>query len=116
MSGRTLWNLPPRGKKYLKHEEGPNSGQEILNNTLPAIFNRAGYETFRTCKNGNSYSLANAQFQIVKDKTSSTAGEEDGRQWHRRQVIEYLNKRADQGTSKPFFIYLVFSHPHDSRN
>ncbi len=115
MSGRTLWNLPPRGKKHLKQEEGPNSGQEILNNTLPAIFNRAGYETFRTCKNGNSYSLANAQFQIVKDKTSRKAGEEDGSQWHRRQVIEYLNKRGDQGTSKPFFIYFGLSHPHDER-
>ena len=115
MSGRTLWNLPPRGKKHLKQEEGVNPKGEILNNTLPAIFNRAGYETFRTCKSGNSYSLANAQFQIVKDKTSRNAGEEDGSQWHSRQVIEYLDKRTDQGTSKPFFIYFGFSHPHDER-
>lgn len=115
MSGRTLWNLPPRGKKYLKQEEGVNSEEEILNNTLPAIFNRAGYETFRTCKKGNSYSLANTQFQIVKDKTSRKAGDEDGSQWHSRQVIEYLDQRADQGTSKPFLIYFGFSHPHDER-
>ena len=69
MSGRTLWHLPPRGKKHLKKEEGKASGPEILQNTLPAVFNRAGYETFRTCKNGNSYALANALFQVVKDKT-----------------------------------------------
>ena len=57
MSGRTLWHLPPRGKKHLKKEEGKASGPEILQNTLPAVFNRAGYETFRTCKNGNSYAF-----------------------------------------------------------
>ena len=39
-----LWHLPPRGKKHLKKEEGKTSGQDILNNTLPAVFNRAGYE------------------------------------------------------------------------
>ena len=75
MSGRTLWHLPPRGKKHLKQEEGKVSGVEILNNTLPEVFNRAGYETFRTCKNGNSYSLANGLFQIVKDKSCRNADE-----------------------------------------
>ena len=73
MSGRTLWHLPPRGKKHLKKEEGKTSGQDILNNTLPAVFNRAGYETFRTCKNGNSYSQANALFKVVRDKTARKA-------------------------------------------
>ena len=116
MSGRTLWHLPPRGKKHLKKEEGKTSGPEILNNSLPAVFNRAGYETFRTCKNGNSYSLANALFQIVKDKTARKAGEEDGSQWHGRQVLDYLNARAAQKEEKkPFLIYFGFSHPHDER-
>lgn len=116
MSGRTLWHLPPRGKKHLKKEEGKTSGPEILKNSLPAVFNRAGYETFRTCKNGNSYSLANALFQIVKDKTARKAGEEDGSQWHGRQVLDYLNARATQKEEKkPFLIYFGFSHPHDER-
>ena len=32
---------------------------------MPAIFNRAGYATFRTCKIGNSYDAANRLFQII---------------------------------------------------
>ena len=116
MSGRTLWHLPPRGKKHLKQEEGQFSGVEILNNTLPAVFNRAGYETFRTCKNGNSYSLANGLFKIVKDKSCRNADEESGSQWHGKQVLNYLNERSKQDEKKPFFIYFGFSHPHDARN
>ncbi len=116
MSGRSLWHLPPRGKKHLQHEVGKVSGVEILNNSLPAVFNRAGYETFRTCKNGNSYSLANKLFQIVKDKSCRNADDESGSQWHGRQVLNYLNDRAKQEDNKPFFIYFGFSHPHDARN
>ena len=115
MSGRTLWHLPPRGKKHLKKEEGKTSGQDILNNTLPAVFNRAGYETFRTCKKGNSYSQANELFQIVRDKTARKAGEEDGSQWHGRQLLDYLEGRAKQKNRKPFLAYFGFSHPHDER-
>ena len=48
MSGRTLWHLPPRGKKHRKIEEGITGGKNILNNTIPAVFNRSGYDTFRT--------------------------------------------------------------------
>ena len=59
MSGRPLWHLPRRGKKHLKREEGVTNGLDILNNTIPAVFNRAGYDTMRTCKNGNSYNAAN---------------------------------------------------------
>ena len=115
MSGRTLWHLPPRGKKHLKKEEGKTGGQDILNNTLPAIFNRAGYETFRTCKKGNSFSQANALFQIVKDKTARKAGDEDGSQWHGRQLLDYLEDRSQRKASKPFLAYFGFSHPHDER-
>lgn len=115
MSGRTLWHLPPRGRKHLKGEEGKVSGQDILNHTLPAVFNRAGYETFRTCKNGNSYALANALFQIVKDKTARKAGEQDGSQWHGRQLLDYLDDRIKRKAKKPFLAYFGFSHPHDER-
>ena len=115
MSGRTLWHLPARGKKHLKKEEGKASGADILNNTIPAVFNRAGYETFRTCKNGNSYGLANALFQIVKDKSCRNADEENGSQWHGRQVLNFLNERSSRKEKKPFMIHFGFSHPHDAR-
>ncbi|MEM0970524.1 MAG: sulfatase-like hydrolase/transferase, partial [Verrucomicrobiota bacterium] len=115
MSGRTLWHLPPRGKKHLQGEVGTSDGAEILNNTIPAVFNRAGYDTFRTCKNGNSYALANALFTTVRDKTSRGAGDEDGSQWHGRQTLDFLQERERSGESKPFLIYLGFSHPHDPR-
>ena len=115
MSRRTRWHLAPRGRKHLKGEEGKVSGQDILNHTLPAVFNRAGYETFRTCKNGNSYALANALFQIVKDKTARKAGEQDGSQWHGRQLLDYLDDRIKRKAKKPFLAYFGFSHPHDER-
>jgi arylsulfatase A-like enzyme len=116
MSGRTLWNLPPRGKKHRKQEEGKGSRVEILQNTLPAVFNRAGYETFRTCKNGNSYALANELFQIVKDKSCRNADVDSGSQWHGSQVLSYLEERHVRKEEKPFLIYFGFSHPHDARN
>ncbi|MCP4848735.1 MAG: sulfatase-like hydrolase/transferase [Verrucomicrobiaceae bacterium] len=116
MSGRTLWHLPPRGKKHLKREQGITGGKGILNNTLPAVFNRAGYDTMRTCKKGNSYSLANAQFQVVHDATKRGGTAESGSAWHGQQVINYLNAREKTDDSDPFFIYFGFSHPHDVRD
>ena len=58
MSGRTVWHLPiaPEAGKYCP----PNLEQ----NTLAALFNRAGYDTMRTCKVGNSYEGANKQFTV----------------------------------------------------
>ena len=115
MSGRTLWHLPSRGKKQLIKQELKTGEENVLNNTLPAVFNREGYETFRTCKKGNSYSQANALFQIVKDKTARKAGSEDGSQWHGQQLLDYLDSRTQRRVKKPFFAYFGFSHPHDER-
>jgi arylsulfatase A-like enzyme len=115
MSGRTLWHLPPRGKRRLKRETGKTDGKDILNNTIPAVFNRAGYDTFRTCKIGNSYALANALFQTVRDKSCRKAGDEDGSQWHGKQVLDYLASRSAANERRPFLIYFGFSHPHDPR-
>ena len=115
MSGRTLWHLPPRGKKHRKIEEGITEGKNILRNTIPAVFNRSGYDTFRTCKKGNSYDLANNLFTTIRDKTSRGAGEENGSQWHGRQVIEYLRSPERSKSDKPFLIYFGLSHPHDDR-
>ena len=116
MSGRTLWHLPRRGKKHLKREEGVTNGLYILNNTIPAVFNRAGYDTMRTCKNGNSYNAANELFTVREDATKRGGTPETGSEWHGDRVIDFLNERVKTKDQDPFFIYYGFSHPHDVRD
>lgn len=113
MSGRTLWHLPSRGIGG----EGPNAlcPPDLAEQTLPAVFARAGYETMRTCKRGNSYEGANEQFQVRHDATKRGAAPEDGSAWHGERVLEYLDDRAARDADAPFFVYLGFSHPHDPR-
>ena len=116
MSGRTLWHLPRRGRKHLKREEGVTKGEDVLNNTIPAVFNRAGYDTMRTCKNGNSYNSANELFTVREDATKRGGTPETGSEWHGDRVINYLNGRERANEDDPFFIYFGFSHPHDVRD
>ena len=69
MSGRTVWHLPRRGIRG-ENAESRTAPQDLAETqTLAAVFNRAGYDTMRTCKRGNSYKAANAQFTVVHDKT-----------------------------------------------
>jgi choline-sulfatase len=60
-SGRTLWHLPiaPEASKYCP--------PDLEHNTIAAVFNRAGYDTMRTGKPGNSYEAAKQQFTVRKD-------------------------------------------------
>ena len=113
MSGRTLWHLPKNGVRGMK--KNPLCPTDLAENTLAAVFNRAGYDTMRTCKIGNSYGAANKQFTVCHDKTSRGASDEDGSAWHAEQVLNYLDQRAESGDGDPFFIYYGFSHPHDPR-
>ena len=113
MSGRTLWHLPKNGVKGVK--KNPLCPDDLAQNTLAAVFNRAGYDTMRTCKIGNSYAAANQQFTVCRDKTKRGASDEDGSAWHAEQVLSYLDERAETGDEDPFFIYYGFSHPHDPR-
>jgi arylsulfatase A-like enzyme len=113
MSGRTLWHLPKNGVKGVK--KNPLCPKDLAENTLAAVFNRAGYDTMRTCKIGNSYAAANDQFTVCRDKTSRGAADEDGSAWHAEQVLSYLEERAGTEDEDPFFIYYGFSHPHDPR-
>lgn len=112
MSGRTLWNLPDYGKQF----KNPDSPDSLELQTIGAVFNRAGYKTMRTCKKGNSYAAANAQFAVVKDAGKRGGTEESGSAWHAKQVLEYLGDRDLKEEKEPFFIYFGFSHPHDPRN
>lgn len=109
MSGRTVWHLPigPRA------QECP---EDILENVMASIFNRAGYDTMRTCKKGNSYAGANDKFTVVRDATKRGGTEETGSAWHGQQVLDYLSVRESAKDANPFLIYFGFSHPHDVRD
>jgi len=110
MTGRTLWHLPigPLAKTHGVPQQEQQS--------LAAVFNRAGYATMRTCKEGNSYEAANRQFAVRRDSTRRGGTEETGNAWHARQVLEYLDQRVADRDSRPFLIYYGFSHPHDTRD
>ncbi|WP_218017726.1 sulfatase-like hydrolase/transferase [Formosa haliotis] len=111
MTGRTVWNLPPSAE--FQTQIGPHPLDE---QTIGALFNKAGYKTMRTCKKGNSYPGANKQFTVVHDATKRGGTEESGSAWHAKQVLNYLGEREVSQDKDPFFIYLGFSHPHDTRN
>lgn len=121
MSGRTLWHTPdkPRGKG---RQMNPNEGNpdlvppDLVDYTMPVVFNKAGYKTVRTCKKGNSYDEANLLFSIVNEATKRGGTPETGSPWHAEQVLEYLKNREQAKEEEPFLIYYGFSHPHDERD
>lgn len=110
MTGRTVWHLPI----------GPGSPQHcppsIEQQSMAAVFNRAGYDTMRTCKRGNSFEGANRQFRVRHDATKRGGTDQTGSAWHGDQVLNYLNDRESAGDTDPFLIYYGFSHPHDTRD
>lgn len=110
MSGRTVWHLPigPGAKEHCP----PGLEQ----NTMAAVFNRAGYDTMRTCKVGNSYTGANKQFTVRHDASKRGGDAESGSAWHGEQVLNYLQDRETNADRDPFLIYFGFSHPHDTRD
>ena len=118
MSGRTLWHVPDKAGRIMNpHVNNPKMvPTDLVNNTLPAVFNRAGYDTMRTCKNGNSYEAANKLFQVRRDGTRRGGTDEKGSAWHAEQVLGYLNERQSAKDTDPFLIYFGFSHPHDTRD
>lgn len=116
-SGRTLWHLPASLTSrvfadYPAERCPPNLEQQAI----PAVFNRAGYATMRTCKPGNSYEAANALYSVRRDAAKVGDTDETGSAWHAEQVLAYLEQRAAQPDARPFFIHFGFSHPHDPRN
>ncbi len=110
MTGRTVWHLPigPGAKGHCP--------PDIVQNTIPAVFNRAGYATMRTCKTGNSYEGANKLFTVRHDASKRGGTDETGSAWHAEQVLNYLNEREASKDTKPFLIDFSFSHPHDTRD
>ena len=116
MTGRTLWHLPASltSRTYADYPASrcpPNIEQQ----SIPAVFNRAGYATMRTCKPGNSFPAANALFTVRKDADKRGGTDETGSAWHAAQVLEYLGQRETHRDTTPFLIHFGFSHPHDTR-
>ncbi|HUY31740.1 MAG TPA: sulfatase-like hydrolase/transferase [Pirellulales bacterium] len=110
MSGRTVWHLPigPGARSHCP--------PHLEQNTMAAVFNRAGYATMRTCKTGNSYEGANQQFSVRKDADKRGGNDAEGSAWHAEQVLDYLKQRETTHDPRPFLIYFGFSHPHDTRD
>ena len=118
MSGRTVWHIPDKpGRIMNPHVTNPKMvPPDLVKYTLPAVFNQAGYDTMRTCKNGNSYAGANNLFQVRHDGTRRGDTDEKGSAWHAEQVLDYLKTRESTKDTDPFLIYFGFSHPHDVRD
>jgi len=112
MSGRTVWRLPIAPGATARGLCPP----DVVQNTIPAVFNRAGYATMRTCKQGNSYEGANKLFTVRHDATKRGGTAESGSAWHAERVLDYLSERQASGDKRPFLIYYGFSHPHDTRD
>lgn len=111
MTGRTVWHI---GQGRQRGGDAKLKAR-LAENSMAAIFNRAGYDTMRTCKKGNSFAGANAQFTVVNDATRRGGTAETGSAWHAQQVLNYLDQRETSKDTDPFLIYFGFSHPHDPR-
>lgn len=120
MSGRTLWHLPIGPNAAKGRQAGGPANQlcppGLEQFTIPAVFNAAGYDTMRTCKQGNSYEAANKLFTVRRDATKRGGDAESGSAWHAEQVLTYLQQRQTSKDTDPFLIYFGFSHPHDTRD
>ena len=118
MSGRTVWHVPDKpGRIMNPHVTDPGRvPPDLAEYSLPAVFNTAGYDTMRTCKNGNSYETANKLFTVRYDGTRRGGTDEKGSHWHGEQVMNYLMDREKSKDTDPFLIYYGFSHPHDVRD
>lgn len=120
MTGRTVWRIPgvrsksPDGKQ---DAEGQAALTEfVAQRSMPALFNAAGYDTFRTCKRGNTFPPASQLFDVLHEADMREADDEHGSKWHGDRAMDFLNQRQAEQDKDPFLMFLGFSHPHDPRN
>ncbi len=121
MTGRNLWrtvDLP--GAKTPVYKTPAEANAAITPDdpqyfSIPAIFNREGYITFRTCKRGTSYENANKLFTYRYDKWCVYADDENGSKWHGDRAMDFLEMYDNEKIEQPFLMYFGFSHPHDPR-
>jgi len=113
MTGRTVWHIP--GARGTPLDRNKQYRQTAAEQSLPAIFNRAGYSTFRTCKEGNSYDEANRLFQVSKIAGTKMRIDPRNSNWHGDRIVEYLEERAKSDDRGPMLLYFGMTHPHDPR-
>jgi len=114
MTGRTVWRIPGASGPGLEQPEGIRD--EVAAKSLGAVFDAAAYDTYRTCKDGNSFEEANERFAESDTATKRAGTHEGGSGWHGDRVVEFLKDREERGDRDPFLIYFGFSHPHDPRH
>ncbi len=112
MTGRTVWHLPDRHGR----RKDPDANRRLAEHSMPALFNAAGYDTFRTCKRGNTFKAANELFDVRHDKDCRGGEKQPNSQWHGDHAMQYLKQREASNDQDPFLMFLGFSHPHDPRN
>ena len=120
MTGRSVWNIPgapsgsgaPGGKRKKGRNKADNGRLDAVEVAKQSM--AAGYDTFRTCKNGNTFKQANEHFTVRHDGGDGRAA--DGSQWHGGHAMEFLNQRASSNDEDPFLMFFGFAHPHDPRN
>ncbi len=103
-------NMLMSGRSYFRWE-GLYASADAPN--LPTTLKEAGYVTYHHGKKGNTARLIHKKFDISKylnDALDRREGE-PGRVIV-DQAIEFLKEKRD---TRPFFMYLAFSNPHDPR-
>lgn len=120
MTGRTVWRIPGaagKSKKGTKEKTADDDLTEfVANRSMPVLFNQAGYDTFRTCKRGNTFPPASKHFDVLHEGDKRKGNDENGSKWHGDHAMDFLNKRESSDDSDPFLMFLGFSHPHDPRD
>ncbi|NND08649.1 MAG: sulfatase-like hydrolase/transferase [Saprospiraceae bacterium] len=122
MTGKHVWHTLGLATNHIDTTEGSVANDLIERNRnaardlMPALFNQAGYVTFRTCKKGTSYAAANKLFKHNYERWCVHADDTSGSKWHGDRAVEFLDRQNALQEEKPFLIYMGFSHPHDPRH
>ena len=87
---------------------------------LPRVLAAAGYQTWHMGKPGNAFTAGIRAFETnVEDAGHGALPDTDRAHASRRladRTIEFLERRAKEGESRPFYVYLAPPVPHDPRS
>ena len=114
-------NMILSGRSYFRWSD-PVDGSVRLRNapprddTLPAVFGAAGYETYHHGKRGNSAEEIHKQFDHSHYLNDFEAR---WNMWAGREIVDdaigFLKGRPQAEANAPWLMYLAFATPHDPR-